>query len=152
MIPGMSEPLNTLPPLAPAEAADLSVARGHKQAIEAARRQATNSLLRQARHLSLGRRLLRGEPAFSAWLQSLSIRPGIAELLLRVDALFGAAENSDQAEAGALLLLAGPDVPPAAVSHAGYLARRGEQITTDIARQIIARFSPPSAESAEPIT
>ncbi len=121
---------------------DLAVARGHAQQIAAARRMTTHQLLRQARHLSLGRRQLANRDRFAKWLEQLGIRPGQAELLLRVDSLFGTAEASEQLDAAALLLLAGPDVADAAVNHALYCARQGQLVTADQARALIARYAP----------
>ena len=127
---------------------DVSAAAGHAQQIAAARRMATLQLLRQARHLALGRRLLPSPEAKAAWLESLGMQPGQAALLLRVDELWGATENADQLDAAAMLVLAGPHVPAAAIWNAADLARRGHAVTVERARQLIARHTPPIKGSA----
>lgn len=122
----------------------------HSAAIAATQRIIGQQLLKQAAHVSIARTKL--DPhAFQAMLGGVGLSVDSAELLIRLARRIDHSEAIDQLAPGAMLLLAGEEVPAAVIDAALLRARRGELVTPDVVGRLLrehAAVATPASPSA----
>ena len=113
--------------------------RQHTLAIAAADRVQADQLLRKGRHVMLARKKL-DAATFDRWIAAIGLPPATAALLERAAEIF-ACEGAELVHPAAMLVLAAPDVPAAAIAAAQAHARRGQVLTYATARELVDHYS-----------
>jgi len=119
---------------------DPNIVRVHTSQVSSARRISTLQLLRVGRHIGLARRRL-DAAQWELWLADVGYSLKEGELLAAAAARFSISQGAEELSPSAIIVLSVPDVPPAAVSEALALARRGELVTHHVAARLIKRHS-----------